>query len=699
MDVFADIKSKMLGGLSKKPTKGANSSAQDQDMDDLKLAGFIKSKLEDARMYGSRIAHEAIWMTNIAYLLGFDSVWFDPGTRQFKSSAYNNKQLKRQRIHINKILPTIQNRTARLCKSAPKYDVMPESQDESDKEAARLGLDVLNMLWDKMHVDLKRLQLMMWTQECGHAYMKINWDDSLGDPILAPGEDGEEILDGHTGDVAFEVKSAFQIFADPLAKTLEEAAWIVEANVRKLDYFRERYPEKGMMVKEEGAWLLSIQYEQRINSLTQNGATSGSAPQMKNAAIEMVYYEKPTKFYPNGRMCVAANGVLLEDKELPVGEIPLVKFDDVVIAGKYYSEAIITHLRPIQDQLNRLINKRAEWTNRLLNGKFIAPKGHGMYAETLNDQSGEVVEYNPVPGGGMPQAMSIPNIPSYAYEEEDKLNGMLYDISGINEASRGQLPSSSIPALGLQILQEQDETRIGIMVEQHELSWARVGQLALKNVSKFYVTPRLLKVGGSSMEYTVKQFQGADLQDNNDVFVVRGSTLPRSKTLRRQDIMNAYQGGLLGDPADPALRQKVLEELEFGDIQGIWKGQSLVNKQISKDLMDIENGIAPLVSEFDDHVMHVQKKNEFRLGDKFNKLPPPNQKLLLDNMEAHIQAQMRRMDPNIDINHEMADQMKQQAQAMPPPGAAGPLGAGGPGGMPQPPGAQPPPPQTMHQPT
>ncbi len=692
MDVFSKIKEQMMGGLSKKPE-----GASDQPLDEIKLVGYIKNKLEEARQYGSRIAHEAIWMTNIAYLLGFDSVWFDPGTRQFKSAAYNNKQLRRQRIHVNKILPTIQNRTARLCKSAPKYDVMPESQDESDKEAARLGLDVINMLWDKQHVDVKRLNLMMWLQECGHAYMKINWDDCLGDPIIETDENGKEILASHTGDVAFEVKSAFQIFADPLAKTLEEAAWVIEANVRKLDYFRDRYPEKGDLVKEEGAWLLSIQYEQRINSLTQNGATSGSAPQMKNAAIEIVYYEKPTKNYPNGRMCISANGILLEDKELPVGEIPLVKFDDVIVAGKYYSEAIITHLRPIQDQLNKVINKRAEWTNRLLNGKFIAPKGHGMYAETLNDQSGEVVEYNPVPGGGPPQAMSIPNIPQYAYTEEDKLNGMLYDISGINEASRGQLPSASIPALGLQILQEQDETRIGIMVEQHELSWARVGQLALKNVSKFYVAPRLLKIGGSSMEYTVKSFQGADLKNNNDVFVIRGSTLPRSKTLRRQDITNAWQSGLLGDPADPALRQKVLEEIEFGDIQGIWKGQSLVQKQIAADLLKIENGEPPLVSEFDDHPEHVRKKNEYRLGDKFQKLIPQNQELLIQNMEAHIQAQMRRMDPNIDINHEMAENMKNQGmqmgqpqgQPMPPAGGGPPNIAASQAPIHQPPGSIP----------
>jgi hypothetical protein len=49
----------------------------------------------------------------------------------------------------------------------------------------------------------------------------------------------------------------------------------------------------------------------------------------KNSAIEIIYYEKRSKDYPQGRKIVTASGILLADDELPIGEFDLVKFDDV----------------------------------------------------------------------------------------------------------------------------------------------------------------------------------------------------------------------------------------------------------------------------------------------------------------------------------------------------------------------------------
>jgi len=223
----------------------------------------------------------------------------------------------------------------------------------------------------------------------------------------------------YEGNIRVDVVSAFEVFPDPLAKTLREAKWVVQAKVRKLDYFKERY-EKGHLVKEEDTWLLSAQYEQRINSMNVTGnGQQGSAMKQKNTAIEISYYERRSKKHPNGRLIIGANGVILEDKELPVGEIPFCKFDDIVVGGKYYSESIITHLRPLQDQYNRLLNKRADWVNRMLTGKYLSARGSELIAEALNDRSGEVVEYTPVPNAPPPTAMDTPPIPSYAYKEED----------------------------------------------------------------------------------------------------------------------------------------------------------------------------------------------------------------------------------------------------------------------------------------
>jgi len=648
-----------MGLLDKVLGKSTVTSADDQPHSEIELCGFIKNKVEEIRSSSSRISHEGIWMTNIAYILGFDSVFYDTSSRQFKAVGRANMYLRRNRVHVNKILPTVQNRLARLCKSPPKYDVRPKSNDPEDKDAARLALQILEMIWDEQKLNRKRIPLYMWVQQCGHAYIKISWDDCMGKQMVDPMTGQMD----YEGDVRADIVSPFEIFPDPLAKDFDDCQYIVQAKVRKLDYFKMHYPEKGHLVKEEGAWLLSAQYENRINSLNVNGPSqSGVQQQMKNAAIELTYYEKRSKKYPNGRQITVANGVLLDEKELPLGEIPFAKFDDCVVAGKYYSESIITHLRPIQDQYNRTISQRAAWVNRLLAGKYLAAKGHGLAAEALNDQSGEVVEFNPVPNAPPPTALQTPNIPSYAYEEERSLDGMLYDISGINEVSRGQLPAAGIPAIGMQLLTEQDDTRIGIMTEQHEEAWARVGKLILVAVQKYMQFPRLLKIAGQNKEYMVREFNGEDIEGNDDVIVIRGSTLPGSKILKRQEIMNAFQQGLLGDPAAPETREKVLSMLEFGDVSGIWEDQSLDDLQVRRQIEMIEAEEVPEVYELDNHPYCLIKLNRYRKSDKFQRLSPVSQKILYDTINAHINQAAKILDPTADPDLQMQMQNVGAAQ-------------------------------------
>ena len=607
--------------------------SNDQPYRDQEIAQYVKSFVEESRQDSARVTAESIWLTNIAYVLGFDGVYFDSTTRTFRNIDRGSAFLRRNRTRVNKILPNLQNRTARLAKSPPKYDVRPKSGDTEDKDAARLALQILNMIFDKEHVLPKRIPLFMWMQQCGHAYLKVSWDDQAGEPMVDP-ETGDT---KYTGDIRIDVVSAFEVFPDPLAKTWYDVRKLCQAKVRPLSYFRMHYPERGHLVKEEGAWLLSAQYEGRINSLNKSGPQGGTTmQQMKDAAIELCYYEARTNQHPNGRMIVVANGVVLEDKELPCGDIPFAKFDDIIVGGKYNSESVVTHCRPIQDQYNRTVIKRAEWVNKLLTGKIIAARGSNIQQEAFNDKT-EIVYHTPVPNAPEPHALQMPVIPQYAYMEDDKLDAMFSEVMGISEVSRGQLPSASIPAAGMQLLQEADDTRIGIITESNEHSFARVGQLILKYVERYYEMPRLLKIAGKSGEYEVKSFVGADIRGNTDAIVIRGSTVPGSKALRRQELLNAFDRGLLGDPADPIVRENVLSQLEYGDIAEVWKDHSLSMSQIKRDIDAIERGEEPFVDEKDNHPLHIQEKNRYRISDKFLSLDPYKQNLLQQNIEMHIQ--------------------------------------------------------------
>lgn len=634
----------------------AQEEFKEQSPDEQKLARFVRDKVEESRSRANRVAHEGIWMTNIAYLLGYDNLTYNTASRSFQPVNNVGQSLRKGRIHINKILPTVQNRQARLCKNPPKYDVMPESNSQEDKDGARLGLQVLNAMWEKLRINEKRMQLIMWTQECGHAYLKVCWDDALGKLMEKPPEDVGGLMAENPdpnaeqkpqymfeGDVRVDVVSSFEIFPDPMANCWDDVknSYLTQCKIRKLDYFRTRYPEKGMLVKEEQPWLLSTQYLQRINTMNTRGP-SGMNDAVKDSAIEMIRYEARSEKYPKGRMICVANGILLEDKELPVGEIPFAKFDDIMVGGKYYSESIVTHLRPIQDQFNENIRRTSSWTNKMLAGKYQAPRGSGLTQESLDDQSGEVVYYDVVPNApaGI-QAIQIPQIPQWAYNERESLSKEFFDISGLSEVSRGTIPAAGIPAIGMQLLTEQDDTRIGVITEQHEHAFADVGHLILEYVQAYYTDKRKLKVSGKNQSYETLEFSGEDLVGNTDVMVIRGSTLPGSKVLRRQEIMNAYSQGLLGDPNDSKVREKVLNMLEFGDVAEMWKDKAIDEEQYNKGIKMLEAGEEIPVHELDNHAYWIQELNRYRKSDKYANMDPSQKAMLEAAIEQHVNFMLK----------------------------------------------------------
>lgn len=624
--------------LSAAPEKPAINLNDDSEKE---LSSWIRSKVEDAKNNPSRITFENNVITNTAYLLGYDNVYFDARTRQLRPYVSGGLQT-RGRIHANLIISTTQNRLSRLAKNPPRYDVRPNSNDQEDKEAARLTLKVINNVWDVERVNEKRIDLYMWMQQGGHAYIKTYWDPMKGKQVPVPeeidpltGQVNKPASVEYEGDIAIDVCSPLEIYVDPQARSVQETPWLIQAKIRKLSYFRDQYGDKGKEVTPEGPWLTSLQNLIKLNNLSSKTGGSQTDQDAKDSAVELAYYEKPTKRFPNGRMAVVANGVLLSYKDLPIGEINFVKFDDIKIGGKFYSESIITHLRPLQDQYNRGLRRKAEFLNKGLNLKFTAPKGHGLSESSLSDTT-EVIQYNPVAGHEV-KPVQTPQLPQYVYTDGETLKADMGEIAGIGEVSKGQTPNASIPGIGLQLLQEADETRIGIVTESNENSWADVGRHIAKYASRSYKDKRYLKEAGQGGDYTITEFTGEALRGHDDIIVIRGSTLPNSKTLKRQDIINAHQQGYLGNPQDPKVLRKVATHMEYGDIEGLWEREMIVEAQIQRSIKEIEAGMIPQIHPDDDHQAHFDEKNMLRMTDKFLAYPPDIQMTFLKDLEAHKQ--------------------------------------------------------------
>lgn len=660
--------------------KDLSNQDETKDVDKIKeeqeLCSWIKSKVEEIRSGASRIAHEGIWMQNMASVLGFQNLFWNVNSRSFQPINRAGGAMRRNRITVNKMLPYLQNRLAKLTKNPPKYEVRPEDSTQEAKDNARFKMDILQAKWEDLDINNSRQDLVMMSEEMGHSYMGVFWDDTKGQFVIDP-ETNEEMFEG---DMRVDVISPLEMFPDPLATCFEECKYWIRAKVRPLTYFKDQYPN-GDQVKEEEVWLLSAQMQARINAMNTRGpAASGQMQGFKNSALELAYFERPCKKYPKGRMIVTANKILLKNEELPTGKIPFAKFDCVKVGGKYYSESLVTHARPVLDQYNQVIRRRADWTNKLLTGKFIYAKGSEIQREAMTDEQGEMIQYTPVTnaiGGGEPKAVDIPTIPSYAYKEEESLDGIMAEIFGIGEVSRGTLPSASVPALGMQMLIEADDARLAPQIANHESSFATIGNLILDYVQQYYKTPRKMKFLGKN-KYTIKNVSGDQLEGSNDVIVVRGSMIPGSKALKRQDIANALEMGLYGDIQDPTVRQEVIDQMEYGDMDTLFIDASLEEARATKYVEQIKAGQMPDVDEADPFKVILKELKRFRLSDEYEQLPDNVKEIFLAVREEcmnNFGQQSGMLPPQLSPEEEQAATQQGLANVPPdmgpPPGPVG----------------------------
>jgi len=55
----------------------------------------------------------------------------------------------------------------------------------------------------------------------------------------------------------------------------------------------------------------------------------------------------------------------------------------------------------------------------------------------------------------------------------------------------------------------------------------------------------------------------------------------------------------------------------------------------------------PVVDPKDNHVMHLKEKNDYRISEKFDLLPPELQNLLQMNMAQHTQFLVGQVNPQL----------------------------------------------------
>jgi hypothetical protein len=276
-------------------------------------------------------------------------------------------------------------------------------------------------------------------------------------------------------------------------------------------------------------------------------------------------------------------------------------------------------------------------------GKGLVPRGSKL--DTIPDSThGEWIEYTPVLGH-KPEIMDLKNLPQTYEQLLVHTNSSIQDLFSQHEVSRGTNKSDIRSGEMVSILREQDAHGNIPSHAVFEESLENLMQRVLRRIQAGYKEERMLKIVGNEGEFDIFAFKGTDLRNNTDVSVKRQSSMPESRAAREALIMEKFERGLYGDPADAEVRRHVMNMLDDAVVKDIYSDVRLDEHNARWENRVLRQGKnVYLINSYDDHNIHVREHNHFRKSMEFQKikLENPQMFLLVDQMiEKHVSVHQK----------------------------------------------------------
>lgn len=624
----------------------------------------------------ARSRFEADWYLNLAYYAGDQWVmWvrgrlYQPALEPWRTTFVDNR-----------IIGIVRTEVAKMTKQMPVFVATPTNGDEANIDAAKLTEDVLRHLWRKLDLQRRQRAVLKWSRVCGSGFWKIYWDSSAGDqvtillgpdgrpldlgqgPIRADDPQAQQLLaQGATpktiaeGDVCVEVRSPFEMVIDPLAgeEGLASAEWIIEETVQSMDYCRMRWPQAQL---KEDADAIPGLAESRLNP---GFSLDGGGSQYKGVKVREFWHRPGSKF-PKGKYCVWACDQLLVEADLPYKTLPYVMFGGIDVPGRFWPTSVVSQLRGPQTEFNKTRSQMRENASRIGNPSLLISKYANVQYSGI---PGEVVSYD-ADGtqGSIPSYLQPPEMPAYVQNEIGLMENSFREISGQHEVTSGQVPGGVTAASAINLLQEQDDTRLGPDIHEMERALAEAGTMLAQLVARYYSDDRALQIVGPEGNWDIQAFRGQQLGDNTQVEVQAGSAMPQSKAAKmasmEQMLTLFIQNGV---PLSQRQLGKYLRDMGVGGYEHLIEQFSADEGQIAREHRELGAGVPLPINSYDDDDAHIEGHTTFQKSARYARLDPPVKQIFEAHVQEHrdrvIAQQQAAMDQQLQQQAMLADLTK-----------------------------------------
>jgi hypothetical protein len=652
------------------------------------MADSITTDLDELLKSSRRVRRslEPQWMLNLAYYLGEQWVSFD-GFKLYEPELED----WRAKLVDNRIQPVIRTEIAKMTKTRPVWVGVPRSADDEDLNAARLAERVLEWEWKNLDMLRKLRAALLWSRVTGSGFWKVCWDPELGDSTdVLIRQDGSLVKDSYDrpmksdqletlpadyveqngvtsrkvamGDIRLELRTPFEMFPDPLAGEdgIESAEWIGEEAVYSREHVYARFPlARELNIEPDsnaGGGIVESRMPGRVLGIN-------DADTRKHGILLREYWCKPNSEHPNGKHVVwTKGGEILHDGDNPYPWLPYVMFRGIPMPGRFWPTCTTEQLISPQTELNKVESQIAENAERFGNPSRARPSTYE--GDEWLGLPGEEVEY--VPTGGpdsLPQFIQPPELPAYVQNRISQIEGSIREIAAQHEVSNGTVPAGVTAASAINLLQEQDDTRLGPDIADMEEAIAGAGRRIIYLVANHWNDQRMIRVGGDDGPWQFQAWRRGLLKGDQGVEVQAGSGMPQSKAAKQAAIGEVLR--MLAQMPNMQLSERdlhqVFQEYEVGGLEKFFATIGEDDRQVAREHQHMLAGAQLPINDWDDDDAHIALHVRFMKSSTYEELDDRARISFVEHLAAHRQRVAEKA-----------------AQALQPPQVAMPGGPGSP---------------------
>jgi hypothetical protein len=632
-------------------------------IDEGELISFVNNEFDRRRK--ERLPFENQWKLNINMIEGNQYVDINPVTHAIEEIP---KMFDWQEREVfNMIAPNIETRLARLGRMRPILKVRPGSNEPDDARSTKVSEKLLTNTYYDKKMKSKMSDVNAWLESTGTCLLKHTWNNDLGALIGNVVDMQGRPVQIKEGDLEAIVCPPQEIFPDSCYhQDIDDCKDIIHAKAFHIKEIERIY---GKTVQPEQVAVMQLKRAMvgtgglGYNAMTYNYSTVT----MNDYALVKEFWSRPCKDFPNGRLIVVANGVLLlylDQNPYKIGDdgvpgLPFTKAECIKRPGVFWGKCVTERMIPLQRRYNAVRNRKAEYLNRIGIGQWTVQENSVdiEYMEENGGSAGAIIPYKR--GYEKPEPVNWGSLPN-EFETEVALILQEFSIlTGVSEISRqGKAPAGVKSGVAIELALEQDDTRLSTTSENISDFLVESGIIWLRLYKQYAKGPRVLKSIGKNNVVELYDWSASDIK-SDDVYIDPYSAMTESPTQRRQMVFDLISTGLFNDGTfSKETRAKILEAIQMGNWESADDVEELHIAKAERENMAMKQGQMTLPADFDDHIMHIYFHNKLRLTVEYEQLVA-QYPIIGEMFEDHINIHMA------ELQQMAVQQMAQQADQQP----------------------------------